>query len=142
MSGIKVPADGNTGQYFVAPRPNNIRGPFPSPNTAANNNFLSHDGVTTFYELVDAQQNVYNLHYETSILLATLSVILSNDILTQEMRIKYDATSRNAALDFFGTQPGLNGRYKFESDTVLRTAMAFLSTAVVTDLIFEHFSRT
>lgn len=36
--GYQVPADGDTAHYFVAPGPNDIRGPCPGLNTAANHN--------------------------------------------------------------------------------------------------------
>ena len=49
--GYKVPADGDTAHYFVAPGPNDIRGPCPGLNAAANHNFLAHDGITTFNEV-------------------------------------------------------------------------------------------
>lgn len=34
----------------------------PGLNTAANHGFISRDGITTFDELVAAQQNIYNVH--------------------------------------------------------------------------------
>jgi hypothetical protein len=71
VGGYQVPAPGDTAHQFVAPGPNDIRkssynpqyvtdsdhregGPCPGLNTAANHNFLSHDGIVTFNELVDA----------------------------------------------------------------------------------------
>ncbi|KAK5716062.1 hypothetical protein LTR15_009887 [Elasticomyces elasticus] len=56
--GYQVPATGDTAHQFVAPGANDVRGPCPGLNAAANHNFLAHDGITTFNELVDAQQNV------------------------------------------------------------------------------------
>src|SRR5690242_12945219 len=41
--GIKVPADGDTAHAFQAPGPNDIRGPCPGLNAAANHNFLARD---------------------------------------------------------------------------------------------------
>ncbi|KAF1939761.1 Cloroperoxidase [Clathrospora elynae] len=117
--GIKVPADGDTAHAFVAPGPNDIRGPCPGLNTAANHNFLSHDGVTTFTELVDAQQNIYNLDYPVSVLLAVLGIQAGGDIVTGKLSIGCDATSRTALLPLLGSQPGLNGHNKFEADASL-----------------------
>jgi hypothetical protein len=48
VGGYKVPADGDTAHQFVAPGKDDIRGPCPGLNTAANHNFLAHDGITTF----------------------------------------------------------------------------------------------
>ncbi|CAO2658790.1 Nn.00g065130.m01.CDS01 [Neocucurbitaria sp. VM-36] len=117
--GIKVPADGDTAHAFVAPGSNDIRGPCPGLNAAANHNFLSHDGVTTFTELVDAQQNVYNVGYDLAVLLAVLGIQAGGDIVTGKLSIGCDATSRTALLPLLGNQPGLNGHNKFEADTSL-----------------------
>ncbi|KAK3062334.1 hypothetical protein LTR53_019421, partial [Teratosphaeriaceae sp. CCFEE 6253] len=76
--GYQVPADGDTAHAFVAPGKNDIRGPCPGLNAAANHNFLSHDGIVTFNELVDAQQNVYNVGYDLATLLAVLGLTLTD----------------------------------------------------------------
>ncbi|KAK5170281.1 uncharacterized protein LTR77_004868 [Saxophila tyrrhenica] len=127
--GFQVPADGDTAHQFVAPGANDIRGPCPGLNAAANHNFLAHDGITTFNELVDAQQNVYNVGYDLSLLLAALGLTLTDgDIVTEKLSIGCDATSRtsfNSALT--GSEPGLNGHNKFEADTSLTRNDYFLA---------------
>ena len=118
--GYKVPADGDTAHYFVAPGANDIRGPCPGLNTAANHNFLAHDGIVTFNELVDAQQNVYNVGYDLAVLLAVLGISGDGDVLSQKLSIGCDATSRTALLPLLSQkEPGLAGHNKFESDTSL-----------------------
>ncbi|KAI9846883.1 MAG: hypothetical protein M1837_003495 [Sclerophora amabilis] len=127
--GIKVPADGDTAHQFEAPGPNDIRGPCPGLNTAANHHFLSHDGITTFNELMDAQQNLYNVGYDLALLLATLGVALDGDIVTTKMSLGCDATSRTSLLGIglLGRETGLNGHNKFESDTSLTRNDFFLA---------------
>lgn len=118
--GIKVPADGDTAHAFQEPGPNDIRGPCPGLNAAANHNFLARDGITTFNELVDAQQNLYNVGYDLATLLATLGVLADGDVVTGKLSIGCDATSRTATLGgVLGNQPGLNGHNKFEGDSSL-----------------------
>lgn len=108
--GIKVPADGDTAHAFEAPGPNDIRGPCPGLNTAANHHFLSHDGITTFSELVDAQQNLYNVNYDLAVTLATLGIALDGDVVTSKLSIGCDATSRTSATgSLLGSELGLNG---------------------------------
>lgn len=120
VGGIKVPADGDTAHAFVAPGPNDIRGPCPGLNAAANHNFLAHDGITTFTELVDAQQNMYNVGFDLATLLATLGVVADGDVVSGKLSIGCDATSRTAILGgVLGNQPGLNGHNKFEADSSL-----------------------
>ncbi|KAL3422271.1 hypothetical protein PVAG01_06427 [Phlyctema vagabunda] len=126
--GYKVPADGDTAHQFVAPGPNDIRGPCPGLNAAANHNFLAHDGITTFNELVDAQQNIYNVGYDLSVLLAVLGLTTSDgDIVTQKLSIGCDATSRTSVAPLLtGSEPGLDGHNKFEADTSLTRNDYFL----------------
>ncbi|KAH9881250.1 hypothetical protein J1614_001746 [Plenodomus biglobosus] len=125
--GIQVPAEGDTAHQFVAPGPNDIRGPCPGLNAAANHNFLSHDGVVTFNELVDAQQNVYNVGYDLAVLLAVLGIQAGGDVVTGKLSIGCDATSRTALLPLLGRQPGLNTHNKFEADSSLTRSDYFLN---------------
>ena len=76
-----------TSHYFVAPGPLDIRGPCPGLNTLANHNFLSHDGLVTYNELVDAQQNVYNVGFRLANLLAIAGVGLTGDLVTGRMSL-------------------------------------------------------
>ncbi|RYN23505.1 hypothetical protein AA0113_g12237 [Alternaria arborescens] len=125
--GIKVPADGDTAHAYTPPGPNDIRGPCPGLNAAANHNFLSHDGITNFQELVDAQQNVYNVGYDLAVLLAVLGIEAGGDVLSGRLSIGCDATSRTATLPLLGTQPGLDGHNKFEADSSLTRNDFFLA---------------
>lgn len=91
--------------------------PCPGLNAAANHGFLARDGITTFDELVAAQQNMYNAGQDLAILLAVAGVELDGDTVTGRMSLGCDATSRTATLPLLGDQPGLNGHNKFEADT-------------------------
>jgi len=118
--GIQVPAPGDTAHYFVAPGPLDIRGPCPGLNTLANHNFLSHDGLTTYNELVDAQQNVYNIGFGLANLLAIAGVGLTGDLITGRMSLgcpRDDWT--NFLPGVLGYEGGLNAHNKFESDASL-----------------------
>jgi len=119
--GYQVPAPGDDAHKYVAAGKNDIRGPCPGLNTAANHNFLAHDGITTFNELVDAQQNLYNVGHDLATLLALLGLTLTDgDPVTQKLSIGCDATTRtsySAALT--GSEPGLDGHNKFEADSSL-----------------------
>jgi hypothetical protein len=127
--GYQVPAPGDTAHQFVAPGPNDIRGPCPGLNAAANHNFLAHDGITTFNELVDAQQNLYNVGYDLATLLAVLGLTLTDvDLVTEKLSIGFDATSRTSVSPLLtGSEPGLDGHNKFEADTSLTRNDYFLA---------------
>ena len=127
IGGIKVPADGDTAHAFEAPGPNDIRGPCPGLNAAANHHFLSHDGITTFSELVDMQQNLYNVGYGLAVTLATLGVGLDGDIITGKVSIGCDATSRTSATgSLLGTEPGLNTHNVSKTFCHLRARLTIL----------------
>ncbi|KAF7870424.1 hypothetical protein EAF04_004169 [Stromatinia cepivora] len=129
IGGYQVPAPGDTDHQFIAPKSTDIRGPCPGLNAAANHNFLARDGVTTYNELVDAQQNVYNVGYDLANLLAVLGLTLSDgDIVTEKLSIGCDATSRTSySPALTGSEPGLDGHNKFESDTSLTRNDYFLA---------------
>nr|POE76235.1 aromatic peroxygenase [Quercus suber] len=105
--GYQVPAPGDTAHAFIAPGPNDIRGPCPGLNTAANHGFLARDGIVTFNELVDAQQNLYNVGFDLATLLALLGLTLTDgDIVTERLSIGCDATSRTSVSPALtGSQP-------------------------------------
>lgn len=128
IGGFQVPAPGDTAHAFIAPGANDIRGPCPGLNAAANHNFLARDGVTTFNELVDAQQNLYNVGYDLSVLLALLGLTLTDgDLVTEKLSIGCDATSRTSVSPTLtGSEPGLDGHNKFEADTSLTRDDYFL----------------
>lgn len=126
--GYQVPAPGDTAHQFIAPGPNDIRGPCPGLNAAANHGFLARDGITTFDELVDAQQNLYNVGYDLAQLLALLGLTLTDgDVVTEKLSIGCDATSRTSfSPALTGSEPGLDGHNKFEADTSLTRDDFFL----------------
>jgi len=126
--GYQVPAPGDTAHAFQMPTSSDIRGPCPGLNAAANHGFLSRDGLVTFNELVDAQQNVYNVGYDLALLLAALGLTTTDgDVVTEKLSIGCDATTRtsyNPTLT--GSEPGLDGHNKFEADSSLTRDDFFL----------------
>ncbi|PQE32826.1 heme-thiolate peroxidase HTP5 protein [Rutstroemia sp. NJR-2017a WRK4] len=121
LGGYQVPAPGDDAHKFVAPGPNDIRGPCPGLNAAANHNFIAHDGIATFNELLDAQQNIYNVGYDVAVVLAILGLTIGDgDPVTQKLSIGCDATTRTSWNTLLtGSEPGLDGHNKFEADTSL-----------------------
>lgn len=89
--------------------------------TSCSHGFLARDGIVTFNELVDAQQNLYNVGYDLAVLLAVLGLTTTDgDIVTEKLSIGCDATTRtsfNPTLT--GSEPGLAGHNKFEADSSL-----------------------
>ena len=94
---------------------------------AEQHNFISHDGITTFQELVDAQQNVFNVGHDLSIVHAVLGIQAGGDAITGRLSIACDATSRTALSPLLGRQLGLNAHNKFEADSSLTRNDYFLA---------------
>lgn len=110
-------------------------------NAAANHGFLSRDGIVTFNELVQAQQNVYNVGYDLAVVLATLvsfificchifadlqGVGLDGDLITTRLSLGTDATSRTTALGG-SAEGGLATHNKFEADSSLTRSDYYLN---------------
>ncbi|RMY64437.1 hypothetical protein D0863_09821 [Hortaea werneckii] len=128
--GYLVPAPGDTAHEFRKPNPKtDIRGPCPGLNAAANHGFLARDGITTYNELVDAQQNLYNVGYDLANLLAIAGVGLDGDLVgTGKLSIGCDTTSRTASTgNVLADELGLNGHNHFEADASLTRNDYFLA---------------
>ncbi|ESZ96613.1 hypothetical protein SBOR_2980 [Sclerotinia borealis F-4128] len=79
--------------------------------------------------LMDAQQNLYNNDYGLASHCAVLGLKLTNsDLITKKLSIGCDTTT-NIGLTSpdLGSQPGLDGHNKFESDTSLTRDDYFLA---------------
>ncbi|PMD19253.1 Cloroperoxidase [Hyaloscypha hepaticicola] len=128
VGGYLVPAAGDTAHQFIAPTDQDIRGPCPGLNAAANHGFLARDGITNYTELIDAMQNMYNMGYDLANFLATVSIIVADgDIVTKKVSIGCDATTRTSINPLLtGSEPGLDGHNKFEGDASLTRDDYFL----------------
>ncbi|KAB8801895.1 hypothetical protein FH972_026716 [Carpinus fangiana] len=100
--------------------------------------FLSHDGITTFTELIDMQQNVYGVGYDLAVLLAVLGVGLDGDPVTQKLSIGCDATSRTSANGAKSGELGLDGHNKFEGDTSLTRNDYFVGPPPGNNFLFNY----
>ncbi|EGP84401.1 unnamed protein product [Zymoseptoria tritici ST99CH_3D1] len=146
--GFLVPDPNDKAHQFVAPDySKDIRGPCPGLNAAANHNFLAHDGVVTYNELVDAQQNVYNVGYDLANLLAILGLTVTDgDLVTEKLSIGCDATSRTSFNPILtGSEPGLDGHNKFEGDSSLTRNDFFTANGdnfSFNGTLFGHMTRT
>lgn len=91
--------------------------------------FLSHDGITNLAELLDAQQNLYNLDYPLALFIAVRGIALDGDIVTTKLSIGCEATSRTDVdpTGTLGLEPGLDAHNKFEADTSLTRRDFFLN---------------
>ncbi|KAI5198107.1 hypothetical protein E4T38_07712 [Aureobasidium subglaciale] len=115
--GVLVPAAGDTAHAYSPPSPSDIRGPCPGSvifkyalNMAANHNFISHDGLTNFVELVDFAQNVFNWGWDLATFVATFGIVMDGDPFTSQLSI-----GCGGGMQIPNT--GLNAHNKFETDS-------------------------
>ncbi|KAF2766508.1 Cloroperoxidase [Teratosphaeria nubilosa] len=120
--GVLVPAKGDTAHAYEAPSSTDIRGPCPGLNTLANHHFICHDGLTTYTEMVDAAQNVYNWEWDLASFVATTGVVQNGDPVTGHMSI--GCTGGLSVSD-----TGLPTHNKFEVDASLARTDYALSPA-------------
>lgn len=151
-----MPAKGDTAHAYVAPSASDIRGttqsfhnlldiyshvlsgPCPALNMAANHNFISHDGLTNFNEMVDMAQNVFNWGWDLAVFVATFGIVMDGDPLTSQLSIGCT-----------GGQPvsntGLNTHNKFETDGSIARNDYYLSPTgdsySVNATLFEYMTE-
>lgn len=136
--GVLVPAKGDTAHAYKAPSASDIRGPCPALNMAANHNFISHDGLTNFNEMVDMAQNVFNWGWDLAVFVATFGIVMDGDPLTSQLSIGCT-----------GGQPvpntGLNTHNKFETDGSIARNDYYLSPTGdaynVNATLFEYMTK-
>ncbi|KAF7447481.1 Peroxidase-2 domain-containing protein [Pyrenophora tritici-repentis] len=74
-----------SGHEYVAPGPNDLRGPCPGLNALANHNFLPHNGVATVTQYVEVTQRVVGMGVLLGTFLTVLAGALDGNILTWSM---------------------------------------------------------
>ncbi|KZS94788.1 Cloroperoxidase [Sistotremastrum niveocremeum HHB9708] len=60
---------------FVAPGPNDKRGPCPGLNTLANHGYLPHSGVASFEQLIEGVEAGYNMEHDLASALSALAIL-------------------------------------------------------------------
>ncbi|KAJ7091302.1 Chloroperoxidase [Mycena crocata] len=60
---------------FIAPRPNDQRGPCPAMNTLANHGYISRNGITSFEELIRGMEDGFNFNRDAASGLAALNIL-------------------------------------------------------------------
>ncbi|KAJ7609771.1 Chloroperoxidase [Mycena polygramma] len=72
---------------FIAPGPNDMRGPCPAMNTLANHGYISRNGITTFEEIVLGSAEAFNTDRDMSSGLAALNMLTRGNIFVNKISI-------------------------------------------------------
>ncbi|KAL1795540.1 hypothetical protein ACET3X_005764 [Alternaria dauci] len=104
----------SSGHEYVAPGPNDLRGPCPGLNALANHNFLPHNGYASVQQYIDATQRVVGMGPLLSIFLSVLGGALDGDLLNWSMGGR-PSLAQGGATGVLGN--GLSGSHnKYETD--------------------------
>jgi len=116
---------------FQAPQSTDKRGPCPGLNAAANHGYLPRNGIVTLDQLVQAQQQVFNVAPDLGLTLAVIAVALDGDVLSERVSLGAAADSQTNSLGALGAvlgrEGGLNNHNTFEADASLTRNDYYLS---------------
>ncbi|KAJ7270406.1 Chloroperoxidase [Mycena rebaudengoi] len=60
---------------FIAPGPNDMRGPCPAMNTLANHGYISRNGITNFEEIIRGTEEAFNLNRDMASGMAAINML-------------------------------------------------------------------
>ncbi|TFL01755.1 Chloroperoxidase [Pterulicium gracile] len=121
---------------FIAPRPNDLRGPCPGLNTLANHGYLPRNGIATVAQLTQASQEGFNLGYDFARAVSSLAVLTRGNPFLNLVSIG-GASPRlipplPGAID--GTPGGLSKHGRFEGDVSMTRRDAALGDPGALDI--------
>jgi hypothetical protein len=138
-----VPAEGDTAHQFIAPGPNDIRGPCPGVDLLSNYGFIDRSGRTTYNELVDGAQNAWNLGWDLAVFLAGLETVLSGNVPTGEISIGRPISGIELPLLGNGKNNGFYHHNGWESDgSMTYQDEAIASVRGMDPKLFEKMTAT
>lgn len=105
---------------FIAPGPNDIRGPCAGLNAAANHGYIPRNGIATSQTIMNGLWDAFHLDHTATIFLETATRFFDGNPLTGEWSIGYASSETNLAGDksLLGTPTGIcdYGHLKTEGD--------------------------
>ncbi|KAJ7171393.1 Chloroperoxidase [Mycena filopes] len=72
---------------FIAPGPNDQRGPCPAMNTLANHGYISRNGITTFEEIITAAQDAFNFDQNVIAGMAAVNFLARGNVFVNKISI-------------------------------------------------------
>jgi len=107
----------NTGDYaFVAPGPNDLRGPCPGLNAMANHGYIPHNGVATITQFIQGTYDVFGMGTDLATFLAVYGAVFDGDLTSWSIGGPPPA-GLLSSVGLLGTPQGISGSHnKYESD--------------------------
>ncbi|KAJ7650727.1 Chloroperoxidase [Roridomyces roridus] len=72
---------------FIAPGPNDQRGPCPAMNTLSNHGYLPRNGIATFEEIVIAMMEAFNIELNFGALMVANNMLTRGNVFTNQLSI-------------------------------------------------------
>ncbi|KAH9880574.1 hypothetical protein IAQ61_000867 [Plenodomus lingam] len=121
---ILKPIDCSGKHAFVPPQGNDQRGPCPGLNALANHNYISHNGITSFAEVVAAINKVFGMGIELSLILGVMGTVWTGNPLSTNPGFSIGGGGNDNLLGnllgLLGDPRGLQGSHNWiESDSSL-----------------------
>ncbi|EMD94579.1 hypothetical protein COCC4DRAFT_66246 [Bipolaris maydis ATCC 48331] len=106
---------------YIAPGPNDIRGPCPGLNVLANHGYISRTGVASVLDLTTASTQVFGMATDLSAFLSVYSGLVAGDLTTVSIGGKPKSggllTAATSSLGLLGEPQGLSASHnRFEAD--------------------------
>ncbi|KAF7904775.1 hypothetical protein EAF00_002109 [Botryotinia globosa] len=107
----------NTGNHaFVAPGPNDLRGPCPGLNAMANHNYIPRNGVATISQFVQGTYDVFGMGADLGAFLSIYGAIFDGDLTSWSIGGP-PSSGLLSSIGLLGKPQGLIGAHnKYESD--------------------------
>ncbi|KAJ7301745.1 Chloroperoxidase [Mycena albidolilacea] len=72
---------------FIAPGPNDMRGPCPGMNTLANHGYISRNGITSFEEIIIGAAEAFNIDRDMGVGMASLNLLARGNAFVNKISI-------------------------------------------------------
>ncbi|KAL1642463.1 hypothetical protein SLS61_009677 [Didymella pomorum] len=111
-----------TGDHkYIAPGPNDLRGPCPGLNAMANHGYLPRNGISTITQMTTASTEVFGMGLDLSAFLAVYSAVMAGDLTSFSIGGKPKSggllTGLTSSLGLLGEAQGLSASHnRFEHD--------------------------
>ncbi|KAF1990311.1 Cloroperoxidase [Aulographum hederae CBS 113979] len=102
---------------FVAPGPNDQRGPCPGLNAMANHGYLPHNGVATIDQFITGTYDVFGMGVDLSTLLAIYGSVFDGNLVSWSIGGPTSLLNLGGLGGLLGTPQGISGSHnKYEGD--------------------------
>jgi hypothetical protein len=113
---------------YIAPGPNDLRGPCPGLNTMANHGYLPRNGVASVEQLITGAQEAFNLGYNFSRAVSSFAILTRGNALLDRVSIGGESPLVPPLPNRIdGTPGGLSRHGRFEGDVSMTRQNAALA---------------